>query len=167
MKLLADELKEMNLLVEKFQPADAAHQEAARNIIICSGLLGTMRPLSRETMAMHPYGLIAYDHGERYPRGVSGVGYVALVGYEEEVGTVGALVVYPRYHRRGIGAMLAGRLINSLVSEFPEMQSCYTFANDESKNLFLRLGGVLVGQREPISSTGCNYVIDLSPVVTP
>lgn len=148
----------MKYKFEQFNASNSWHQHYAAMISYWSTLSESILPLHPDDMAEHPYGVLIQDLG------VNGLlGYLAIKDLSEEgVGQVGSLIVNPYHRGENIALLGIEYILKNATQKLPELTAGFAYANQYSKSSFLANGGVLVGFREPLAATGCNYIIDLT-----
>ncbi len=148
----------MNRTFEKLDLNNPLHQEASKLIFDWSQASGSMLPVTVESIRTHPHAWLALG-----PRAVI-LGHIAVTDIQEGAAKVGALVVNPEFRQTGTGSGLINQLLDD-VALLPGVKACQTYANDDSKGLFSRAGGVVIGYRETAGQTGCHWIMSLTGVI--
>ncbi len=107
----------------------------------------------------HPYGIIIRHHGD-----LGLLGYVAIkeLSHSGQVGQLGSLVINPLSIGNKVATIGVSHLLENASRELPGMKAGFAYGNEKSTPLFEKLGGVVVGDREPPAETGCNKLVDLT-----
>jgi N-acetylglutamate synthase-like GNAT family acetyltransferase len=141
--------------IRKYQPHGPGNNEI-------ESLLGTwsraaaMLELTPELLRAFSYSIVAHDQEQL-------LGHIAITELNEGVATIGGLVVDPAYRKQRVGLALTEHILKVAADFEPVLQTCHAYANEASLSLFLKAGGVLIGSREQLAPTGCNYKVDLMP----
>lgn len=137
----------------------------------------TMLPLTSETIAKHPFRVVAYQDE-------TVIGYSAITTlYGGRVAEFGGLIVHPNARRQGIAEQLTRFTLQYCTQALPYIERVVAFGNHKSTPLFQKIGGVILGSRDnlqgniwmneaacppkplPNHRTTCNTVIELTEVI--
>ena len=118
--------------------------------------------ISPSDMKEHPYGAMIRHSGDL---GLLGYAAIKELTREGQVGQLGALIINPLSIGKKVATMCLEYVLEHAPAHLPEMKASFAYGNDASTPLFLKLGGVFLGEREHPAATGCNNVIDLTPAM--
>lgn len=150
----------MNIKFEKFDQGNPKHQHSAFFISAWSSQdSDAMLPICFWDMVEHPLGVIAYDEEQHETLGSLAVKELSPDGKR---GQIGSLIVSPEHRGKGIAKGLLNEVIDSSSLLLPGLESAFAYVNEDSLPVFLCLGGLLKGLREPPYKTNCIYEVDLT-----
>lgn len=123
-----------------------------------------MTLLTHAKLAKFPYSLLAMFKGPD-GLGFNTAGHIAVAGLEAGKAAVGGYVVNEVHRGKGFGQALIDYLLATAQVVLPDIETCYTHANEASLSQFEKAGGVVLGERQTSPWTDCKYVVDLTPAL--
>lgn len=153
----------MELYIEKFKADCSWHQYSALTIEQWTKeSSATMLPVHHSELSEHPFGVLAEHKGS-----LGVMGYVAVKNLSEDgrVGHIGTLVSNPHYREFGIASQCLDFLLANCQLYLPKMTEVFAYVNEKSAPLFLAKGGCDLSERNILSSTNCNLVVNMTPAI--
>jgi hypothetical protein len=147
---------------ERYDDTNPEHQRSIAGISEWTRLSSSVVSVSSADIGRHPYGVLV-----RRPGLYTTIGYGAIKELTEdgEVGEVGTIIASPYYVDNSIERRCIQFLLENAPDALPDMKVAFTYARYPTTPIFQSFGGVLLGQRQEPSETGCNDVIDLTPAM--
>lgn len=146
---------------EQYQPDNAVHQGAVTEAARYSQD-AQMLPLNQSRIESFDYSVMAFTNN--YEMFLGHVGVQRLSHYPA---LLSGLVKNPDAVGLRIGSKLLEFVATDIPVSLPDVTKLYAFANPDSRELFERHGGVVIGRRAGSVATGCVHIMDLTAMLQP